>query len=328
MSAECHQLTTRQDGTVELAYLGAKPWHGLGQVIPEDATIEQTAAAAGMNFTIYRSAVEYGAPTTERGTGMPVIETITVPDRVVLYRSDTLKPLSVVSTKFQEVQPLAALEFFRSMVEAGGYQMETAGTMRGGARLFAMVKVAKAFELAGGDQVETRLLFATACDGTMATHVKPTTVRVVCRNTLNLAMARGDSITVRHNTRFDPELAKARLRAIDARFDAFARTAERLAAMQMTSVKCRTFLADLLPQPDKGAVEDTRGFKAILALFDGQGMGAELASARGTMWGVLNAVTEYVDHGARARSTEARQESALFGAGESLKQRALVAATT
>jgi len=59
------------------------------------------------------------------------------------------------------------------------------------------------------------------------------------------------------------------------------------------------------------------------SLFNGQGKGADLASAKGTAFGLLNAVTAYVDHERRARSTDNRLDSAWFGQGATIKQRAL-----
>lgn len=316
IAGECHEITTRADGTAEFAYAGQKAWHGLGQLVPENATVEEMAVAAGMDWKIERAAVKYATPYAPASAHE-------VPGRVVLYRSDTSAPLSIVSARFQEVQPRDALEFFRDMTEAGGYTMETAGTMRGGSRMFALVKAAHDFELPGGDLVATRLLFATACDGSMATHVRPTTVRVVCRNTLAMAMARGDTIAVRHSTKFDPNSVKERLQKIDARFDAFAQAAELMARTAVTTKKAESFLESLLPTPLNGLVQDSRAYKQVLALFNGGAKGADLTSSRGTMWGLLNAVTEYVDHHARSSSDENRLESATFGAGDALKSRAL-----
>ena len=60
-----------------------------------------------------------------------------------------------------------------------------------------------------------------------------------------------------------------------------------------------------------------------MILFEGQGRGAEMASAKGTAFGLLNAVTEFVDHERRARSADHRLESAWFGQGAALKENAL-----
>ena len=66
-----------------------------------------------------------------------------------------------------------------------------------------------------------------------------------------------------------------------------------------------------------------RALKKVQALYEGHGRGAELMAAKGTAWGLLCAVTEFVDHERRARSAEYRLDSAWFGAGSVLKQRAL-----
>lgn len=324
MTAECHELTTHADGRVELAYLGARPWHGLGQSIAEGASIEETQTAAGMDWKIKRGVVQFSAPSTD-AENQPVIETRAMPGRVVLYRDDTLEPLGVVSKSYNEVQPAQALEFFRSMVEAGGYTMESAGTMRGGARFFAVAKLAAGFTLPGDDRVEGRILFATGCDGTMSTTVRPISLRVICRNTLRAAISgAAECISVRHSTVFDAESVRHRLRALDAQFDAFAGAAEALAATRMSVANAESMLCKLLPAPlNGGAVSATRGFTKIMDLFNGSGMGATLPSSSGTAWGLLNAVTEYTDHHTRSRNEGVRQESALFGVGGALKSRAL-----
>ncbi len=325
----CHQLT-QTNGITELAYQGAKPWHGLGQSIREGASVEEMQAAAGMNWRIERATVQFSTPDMDPILQLPRMQPHSVKDRVVLYRSDNLLPLGVVSERYNEVQPSEALEFFREMTEAGGYVLESAGTMMGGSRLFAAVKTAQGFDLPGGDEVVGRLLFATACDGSMSTTIGQISLRVVCRNTLNAALGGMPArVHVRHSTKFDAAKAKMELRKISTSFDAFARAAETLAKAQASVQSAGDFLHALLPTPSNGAnVEDTRGYKTIMRLFDGEGQGAQLASARGTKWGLLNAVTQYVDHEARARSADTRQDSALFGVGATLKSRALQMLTT
>lgn len=317
--AQCHELT-ETNGVTEFAYLGERPWHGLGQVIRHGATVEEMAVSAGMAWDIRRATVQYGF--VEMKDGFPMPEVRDVADRVVLYRSDTKAPLGVVSARYNEVQPRQALEFFRDIVETGGYVFESAGTMRGGARLFATVRPEASFELPGGDVVQGRILLATACDGSMATSVRPVTIRVVCKNTLQAAMAGSPmAVTVRHSSVFRPEPVKEQLRKICSTFDAFRHTAETLAATQMTVKRAEDFLIDVLPGSERVPVEQTRGFKRIMELFDGGAKGAEMASSRGTAWGLLNAVTEYVDHAIPARSDERRLESALFGDGAALKNK-------
>ena len=74
--------------------------------------------------------------------------------------------------------------------------------------------------------------------------------------------------------------------------------------------------------PAQGLTNE-RALKKVQAMYEGQGRGAELQAAKGTAWGLLCAVTEFVDHERRARSQEYRLDSAWFGQGAALKQRAL-----
>ena len=317
-----HELTISPTGKAEMAYVGATPWHGLGQTLDENATLDEWRVAAGMDWSINASVVQYSVP--RMIDGEPTVETLTCKDRVVLYRSDTTAPLAVVSNRYQVVQPVEALEFFRDMIEAGGYTMETAGTLFGGKRLWALARSGRGFDLPGGDAVNDYILLATGCDGGLATSVRDTAIRVVCNNTLTTALdTKAKYVTVRHSTRFNPDAVKQKLREVSASFDAFARAAEALARVQVNARDASSLLARILPEPADRPVEETRGFKRIMELFGGRGIGATLPSAEGTAWGLLNAVTQDVDHSTTARTADNRLNSAWFGAGDELKSRAL-----
>ncbi len=320
-TALCHELTTTA-GKVEMAYAGSKPWHGLGTLIPDNATPDEMRVAAGMDWEIKRAKPMFIHTEWPKSAEMADTGVAFVPGRSVLYRSDTNAPLSIVSDRFHEIQPREAIEFFRDMVEAGGFTMETAGTMQGGKRLWCMVKTGAGFSI-GEDEVTARLLFATACDGTLATSVRQTAIRVVCKNTFNAAI-HGNirAVTVRHNTVFKAELVKKRLVDISDAFAGFAKTAELLAKTRVNATAAEAMLKALLPVPFNGLVEDSRGYKTILALFNGNGAGSLLPSANGTAWGLFNAVTEYADHHSRSRNEETRADAALFGSGDRLKSAA------
>src|SRR3546814_20756798 len=110
------------------------------------------------------------------------------PEQKVLYRSDTKAPLAVVSKRFQVVQPGEILEFYRDLTEVGGFELETAGVLRGGRKFWALARTGQSVSLKGRDRVDGYLLLATACDGTLATTAQFTSVRVVCNNTLSIAL--------------------------------------------------------------------------------------------------------------------------------------------
>ena len=167
-----------------IAYVGERPWHGLGNRLEPDQPIDVWKRNAGMDWTIEESEVRFITGGNSNGIG-----TISAfPEQKVLYRSDTKAPLSVVSKRFHVVQPSAILEFYRDLTAVGGFELETAGVLREGRKFWALAKTGQSTLLKGRDRVDGYLLLATACDGTLATTAQFTSVRVVCNNTLAIAL--------------------------------------------------------------------------------------------------------------------------------------------
>ncbi len=98
-----------------------------------------------------------------------------------------------------------------------------------------------------------------------------------------------------------------------------------LSERKVQSLEARNYITRVFSNADKATSAGTneRAMNKVMALFDGHGKGAELASSKGTAFGLLNAVTEFVDHERRARSADHRLESAWFGQGAALKEKAL-----
>ena len=131
-------------------------------------------------------------------------------------------PLSVVSNRYQVVQPREVLEFYRDLVEVGGFELETAGVLKGGRKLWALARTGQEAMLKGGDAVKAYLLLATACDGTLATTAQFTSVRVVCNNTLNISLSDSiGAIKVPHSTKFDAQEVKKALGVGVSTWDTF-----------------------------------------------------------------------------------------------------------
>lgn len=326
----------------QMAFVGDTPWHQLGHQLPPNQPLEVWAQKAGMDWTLCETPVRY------MGEGPGSFEALkSFEEQKVLYRSDTKTALSVVSHRYQVVQPRTVLEFYRDLTEVSGYEMETAGVLRGGRKFWALARTGQHAVLKGSDAVDGYLLLATSCDGTLATSVTPTTVRVVCHNTLAMALnsVSCGAIRVPHNTRFDAESTKRQLGIAVSQWDSFMHRMKTLSERKVKTEESREYFLQVLcgqdatagevgthvgeqGRPGSGrdqrpAIPHERAVKKVLALFESQGRGAELTAAKGTAWGLLNAVTEYVDHERRARSREYRLDSAWFGQGAALKQRAL-----
>lgn len=303
-----------------MAYVGVTPWHGLGEQLTEGAPIDVWAREAGMAHTIESSRVAFRWGEDKGEVGV-------MDDRRVLWRSDTKAPLAVVSNRYQVVQPGEVLEFFRDLVDAtGDYALETAGCLDDGKKYWALARYRDALEF-GGDIVKPYLLLATACDGSMATTARHTSVRVVCNNTLQMSLHGEESaIRVAHSTKFDADSVKARL-GVGAAHARFAEDIDSLITKAITRERAAEIFVDLVATRDKqtGEITNEKNVKRIvgeiMASMD-RGPGANLSSARGTAWGAINAVTHYVDFKARARSDNNRFSSGQFGIGANLKAKA------
>lgn len=306
-----------------MAYANETPWHGLGNRLAPKQPLEVWAKQAGMDWHIQSADVRYVASDNSLGLG----SIHAFPEQKVLYRSDTRAPLSVVSSRFQVVQPAEVLEFYRDLTEVGGFQLETAGVLKAGRKLWALAKTGQSVALKGRDHVHGYLLLATACDGTMATTAQFTSVRVVCNNTLAIALKDGDgAIKVGHRSQFNPQAVKRQLGIAISSWDGFMVRMKALAECQLSDAAVDAYLKRVLtyqtPNLDVQTTVSERSMKSVQELYLGKGKGSELASSQGTAWGLLNSVTEFVDHHRRSRSDDHRRDTAWFGQGAAIKQRA------
>ena len=312
-----HMIDTTT-GTAAMAYAGQKPWHGLGQELTPGASIEEWTRQAGLAYDVLEAPVLYrtaAASEPEVFTG-----------RKVLHRSDTGGALAVVSDGYRVVQPADVMAFFGKLVELGGFELETAGAMSYGRRVWALAKVNQGADVVDGDIVRPYVLLGTSYDGTMATVAKFTSIRVVCNNTITAALNSEHSGTVRvlHSERFDPDRVRLELGIVGNEWERFLVQARKLAGVPLPQSEADQFVAALLAPHHTSAlkIEETRGYRRIMQLFNGAAIGADIPGVAGTRWAMLNAVTEMIDH-ERGRSTNTRMESAWFGTGAALKNRAL-----
>ena len=314
-----------------MAYTGQTPWHQLGHALPKKQSIDVWAQAAGMQWKIQETAVRYMANGDADALDGEALE---FPEQKVLYRSDTHAALSVVSQRYKVVQPQEVLEFYRDLSEVAGFELETAGVLKAGRRFWALARTGKSACLKGNDVVHSYLLLATSCDGTLATMAIPTSVRVVCNNTLAMALqgANDGAIKVPHSTHFDALAVKRQLGVAVGQWDSFMYRMKTLAERKVKTHEAMNYFLKVICQTDQlgegggsgvTGLANERALKKVQALFEGHGRGAELQAAKDTAWGLLCSVTEFVDHEKQARSQDNRLDSAWFGQGALLKQRAL-----
>jgi phage/plasmid-like protein (TIGR03299 family) len=305
----------------QMAYVGQTPWHGLGNQLSAHQPIEVWAKQAGMDWQIREAPVRF---MTEIAGNLGAI--MSFPENKVLFRSDTNEPLSVVGQRYQVVQPREILEFYRDLTEISGFELETAGVLKGGRKIWALARTGQSSTIKGNDVTNGYVLLATACDGTLATTAQFTSIRVVCNNTLAVALSGSNSaVKVPHSTSFDPQAVKQQLGISVSTWDTFMYRMKGLSERKVKSKEVLNYYLRVFTDQSKTASGHTneRAMTKAMAMFDGHGKGAELASSKGTALGLLNSVTEFIDHERRARSIDHRLESAWFGQGSHIKRTAL-----
>jgi len=315
-----HELTTHADGRVEFAYREADglPWHGLGQPMADNASIDEWRVAAGMDWRIKRSKVRYATAFDQNPGAM-----LEMPEQHVLFRSDTHAPLGVVSNKYKVVQPADVMNFFRDIARAGGLELSAAGTIFGGKRFWATAKIGEMSPTSVKDKIGGFLLISTSADGSLSTEVRRTTVRTVCNNTLTMALAKAAaSVKITHRSEFDPAEVKEFMGLNEAAWEAFRAQVMQLANKPLSLDRAEELAVEIIGGSDD-KVRTSAGFNKVIDLFMGQGHGADFDGTHGTAWGLLNGFTEYADHWARARSQENRFVSSQWGPNAALKERAL-----
>lgn len=287
-------------------------WHGKENVIPHDAPFDAWFDASGLNYNVQRSEVLYDV-------GAPV--PFKFPERHVLYRSDTLKPLAIVGNDYHVVQPRDILEFFREFCTTNQLVMDTAGVLAAGKRVWALARTGTEVVIGGKDIVRQYILLATSYDTSLATIAKHTSVRVVCNNTLSIAANNAESaIRVLHSTEFKASQAQLSLGLLAEDFAEFGRYADEMHQMVVEPVTAARWYAELIKErevTDDELLEmmSNRVFKALTKSY------MSAAGAEPTVWGLVNGVTALVDH-IRGRSYDTRMNAAWFGSGATLKDQA------
>ncbi len=333
--------------------VGEAAWHGLGATVKDAPSVEDGIRLAGLDWDVVER--EVFARTPEGNS-------FACTDYKALIRASDSAVLGVVGADFTPLQNREAFAFFNPFLQDGQASLETAGSLRGGKRVYVTAKIAHAEDSVGkpDDRVRAYLLLAHAHDGTMAVTCSFTPIRVVCMNTLRAAMGRADSGTdaclkVKHTKNVKAGL-EAVQRTIDLSRRTFAMTIEEYRAMAAVGVDARTarnyvtrvLSPDLAHKQDVAKAEmlaaamraaggldvdvkapavpilggedkEPRAVEKILAGFDGGARGASLAGH--TVWGLYNAVTDWVDH-ERGRTPESRREASWFGEGARVRERA------
>jgi phage/plasmid-like protein (TIGR03299 family) len=314
-----HELCT-VNGRTAMMYIGEVPWHGLGTKLTAPATAQEAIAAAGLDYDV--SLVNL---TTE--TGIPV------PSKRAVIRTDTHDVLGVVGSNYVPVQNRQAFSFLDAIAAGGSLRYHTAGALRKGERIWLLAKLSGQIRVRSSEDIsEKYLLLSNSHDGSSALRVHYTAIRVVCANTLAMAdrEGRGEGIAIRHQGNLAAKVQEAqRVLGLAHRFfDDLEDRFDLMARHYPSHAQVSTYFKALYPDPEEGNPTRAQNVRDQLFRLYESGQGKDIAEIRGTSWAAFNAVTEYVDHFRPTRAktdfdrAANRLESAWFGSGSRLKQRA------
>jgi phage/plasmid-like protein (TIGR03299 family) len=314
-----HQLSVREDGFVEFAFTGQREaiWHRLGNVMEPGANIAQWITQSGCDWEAVEAPIQFiGLNESFNNYN----------GKKVLYRSDTGAQLSIVGDDFKIVQPGEVIEFFRDLTEMHGMNLSSAGVLFGGTRFWALAETGKTVQLHDNDKIDAYLLLVTAIDGTMATTAKFVAERVVCHNTMTIAVneTRGKGfIKQTHKKAWDARQVKIDLGILDAGWENYMDKIKTLSEFPMKETQVLDFYKDMFYVPlltdDEQSWGATRKVDELMKLY-ANGDGAELAY--GTAWGALNGITNMFTHGSGKRNPSHQFWDSYNGNGEKVKAEA------
>lgn len=344
-------------------------WHGFGTVVASEQTWEDAQRLAGLEWLVNKlvTVIDNGAhealtailKAKQSGTAddldRAIAEALKIGPKTkalsyAMQRSDNGRVIGSVGEQYTPFQNADAFKFMDEVVGKGLASFHTAGSLMGGRHVWCLCRLPGHLG-SDIDPVEKYLLLATAHDGSKAVTVTLTPTRVVCWNTMSLAIGefesgRSKGFRVRHNSNvFDKVTDAQRLIAeAEGTFDQFNEQITKMQGAKFSEDHFKMLCLMLYP-PTKDAIASGKMddvstnrknvWNDMLGLYSG-GVGQQLATARGTVWGALNAVTEYVDHKRRSTAPsvervvaglpdgkrENRVSSVAWGSGAALKSQA------
>ena len=327
-----------------MAWANEVPWHGLGVGVDSNLTPLQMQEAAQLDWTVSkRPSYTIDAPEWSEDVGI-----MQTPNTFHIVRDSDNTVLSHCGRDYIPIQNEDVFKFFKRFTEAGHMTMETAGSLKNGGEIWGLAKIQNDFELAGGDEIKGYLLINQPHIVGKSMTIKLTPIRVVCNNTLTMALQDSGTASFRmpHVREFGTDVIQAAEEALG--LSAQAMTEFRTNSTLLSKAKAKhsdvlDYVAEiyqpqmiaeyrneqLLRESGKAIgeqaplIEKLNKFPSLVVDALEQSPGANLKSARGTWWGALNAVTYVEDHLRESQTEGNALHSAWFGAAANRKSKAL-----
>ena len=329
-----------------MAYAGKVPWHGLGNKVDGNLTPDEMLVAAQLDWTVSKRPLYYADKPNTWDLNDPRGEAsmLKADKHYAIVRDTDNRVLSHCGEAFVPFQTQETMSFFKKFTDAGHMEMDTAGSLSDGERVWGLAKIKKGFKLAGGDEIEGYLLMANSHKVGSAMTIMFTPIRVVCNNTITLALNQEGmtgKFRVLHLQMFDEEIMQSAEQALGIsgeQMKQFQEQSEFLASKRAKQDQIDNYIAEML-QPKlliDRAKADSLEQPPIHEQFTNTSElvrqaielspGATLQSAKGTWWGALNGLTYVMDHQKKSSSQDNRLVSAWFGNSAVTKRKALTKA--
>lgn len=304
------------NGEAQMAYAGDLPWHGLGTKVSNDLTPQQMMQKAGVDWRVQEveSFIRFKGDNVLTG-------------QKSLVRETDGKILTNVGKDWHPVQNEQAFEFFNEYVLAGDMEMHTAGSLKGGNYVWALAKVKESFDLFGGDQVDSYMLFSNPHVYGKSIDIRFTPIRVVCNNTLTFAInsQAQRAVKVGHRTAFNADNVKTTMGLASEKFTKYKEMAQFLGQKRFSVDALMQYYNEVFPltsgqskQEDVNKDTISRMAKQAFDVLETQ-PGAEFAE--GSWWQAFNSVTYVTDH-MQGRNADNRLHSQWFGQNQLRKIKA------
>jgi phage/plasmid-like protein (TIGR03299 family) len=298
-------------------YSGAVPWHQLGRRLDKPATAAEAMEAANLDYTVVKKPLKAIIHNKHYAD---------VPNAFATVRTDTNVVLGVVGSRYEPVQNRDAFSFFDPLVDRSEAIYHTAGVLGTGSKIWLLAKLPDYIRVGKkADPVEKFVLLYNSHDGSSVVRCKLTPIRVVCNNTLTAALSGAEQeVRIRHTPSAAEKLQEAHkllglTNQLYTQLDyIFNRMALRKLSPQQLVEYCKTLVPDNPEAENNTRTENIRN--QILYLHDDI---PEAKMHKGTLFGALNAISEYTDHNSDQKDPNKMLRSIWFnGSGELLKQRA------
>jgi len=288
-------------GKTTFASFREPAWHGLGTVFEDEVNTSEMLKLASLdNWNVRLEEIAIPENFSADKTNYFVARTNP-------FNKKQTDILGVVGERYRTLQNEDLFAFGDNILDGGG-TWETAGSIKGGRQVFGAIALDRETILDGkgiGDKVKTYLLVNTSHDGSVSIQASITPVRVVCANTLNLAIGGGvgrnrnikQSFKIRHTQTAEGRVVAAReaLGLANTYMDAFDKMAETMIQTEITKSKFDEIVALAYPMPEKDAKGALSKWQTKLELIEDIYTGEFNKTIAGTAWGAYNAMTERLD---------------------------------